>query len=155
MSKMRATVQLFIAVVKGTLIIFVGCVTLLLGAYRLGLNVDRKSTAVDVLILLIILSPNAVGDVWMFRKLPTIQPRREARALSIAFSLCTPVFLGVSMFFGEISGSYSEALGGRPIFGPIGAFGGAFVFTAFMSFLVCALVLRVTKLSIDVEGTTD
>jgi hypothetical protein len=155
MSKISATVQLFIAVLKGTLIIFVGWVALLLGAYRLGLNGDRKSTAVAVLIILIFILPNVVGDVWMFRKLLTIQPRREARAMSIAFSLCTPIFLGVSMIFGEISGSYSEALGGRPIFGPIGAFGGAFVFTAFLSFLVCALVLRVTKLAIDVEGTTD
>jgi predicted permease len=74
--------------------------------------------------------------------LRTAYPRREARAVSVAFGVFTPISLAVSMVFGEMSGG---------LFGAIGAFAGALVMTVFLTLFVCALVLRVTKLAIDVE----
>jgi len=88
---------------------------------------------------------------WLFRKLRVAYSRREALAVSVAFVVFTPISLAVSMVVGEMSGGYGESLGGRRLFGAIGAFAGALVMTAFLTLFVCALVLRVTKLAMDVE----
>ncbi len=55
------------------------------------------------------------------------------------------------MVFGEITGGYAEALGAGGFFILIGAFGGPFLLTAFLSLFVCALVLWITRLTMNLE----
>jgi hypothetical protein len=57
------------------------------------------------------------------------------------------------MVFGEITGGYAEALGARGFLILVGAFGGPFLIAAFLSLLVCVVVLRVTRLTMDLEQT--
>ena len=148
---MRRSLRLSIIVGEAVFIAFVGSVVLVLGAFRLGLDPEGKSAGAELVFLATALFPTIAAAGWLLRKLRTVYTRREARAMSIAFGVLTPIFLGISMVFGEISGGYAEALVGRPLFGTMGAFVGALLLTTLLSLLVCALVLRVTKLTIDVE----
>jgi hypothetical protein len=68
-----------------------------------------------------------------------------------AFGLFTPISLGVSFVLAEIIGASVEFFGGKTIFVLIGAFLGAVLFTTLLSFFVCSLALRVTRLSESVE----
>ena len=70
--------------------------------------------------------------------------------MSIAFGLFTPISLGVSILM-PIPGGYAMAPGVPEFLGLIGLVVGTAVTTALISFLVCALVLRVTRLTISVE----
>ena len=70
--------------------------------------------------------------------------------MSVAFGLFTPISLFVSILV-PIPGGYALALGGPKFLGLIGLVVGTAVTTALLSFLVCALVLRVTRLTISVE----
>jgi len=134
--------QLSILVGEASFIAFAGSIALVLTAVRLGLNPEQKSVAAELAFLIAALLPTVGAVGWLFRKLRTAYPRREARAVSVAFGVFTPISLAVSMVVGEMSGG---------LFGAIGAFAGALVMTAFLTFFVCALVMRVTKLAIDVE----
>jgi hypothetical protein len=136
---------------EATFMAFVGSIALVLGAVGLGLNIDTKPWGVEVAVLTAGLLPTVGAAGWLFRKLQIAYSRREALAISIAFGVFTPISLSVSMVLGEISGGYAESLVGRRFFGAIGAFAGALMMTVFLTLLVYALVLRVTKLAIDVE----
>lgn len=148
---MRRAMQLSVRVGEAAFIGFAGSTALILGTAGLGLNLDQKSIGADLALVAMAFLPSIGAAFWLSRKLQTMYSRREASAASIAFGVLSPIFLSVSMVLGEISGGYAESLAGRPIFGAIGAFAGAFVVTAFLSLVVCALVLRVTRLTIDVE----
>jgi hypothetical protein len=150
---MRDAFGLFVIVGKATLIVAGGFCALMLTLFLFGLKLDeQKSTWIELLALVVtVLLPIAVASGWMFRKLRTVYPRREARAVSTAFGLFTPVSLCVSMLVGEITGGYAQILVGPMFFGLIGALVGAVAMTAFLSFLICASVLRVTRLAISVE----
>ena len=150
-SKMSRAWKHSILVGEASFIAFAGTIALVLMAVRLGLNPEQKSVAAELAFLIAWLLPTVGAVGWLFRKLRTAYPRREARAVSIAFGVFTPISLAVSMVFGEVSAGYAESLGGRRFFGAIGAFAGALMMTVFLTLFVCALVLRVTKLTIDVE----
>ena len=88
-----------------------------IGAYQTGINPDVKATPVVLAgLTLTVLLPSFAASAWMIRKLRKTYSAREARAVSIAFGLCAPIFLCVSMLFGEITGGYAEALGGDGFF---------------------------------------
>ena len=71
--------------------------------------------------------------------------------MSIAFGLFTPISLLISILV-PIPGGYALAAPAVPKFlGLIGYLVGTSVTTALLSFLVCALTLRVTRLTITVE----
>jgi MFS family permease len=148
---MSRALQLTIVVGEAAFIAFAGSIALVLVAVLLGLNPEQKSVAVELAFLMAILLPITAAVRWLFRKLRNTYERREARAVSIAFGVFTPISLAVSMVLGEVSAGYAESLGGRRFFGAIGAFAGALMMTVFLTLFVCALVLRVTKLTIDVE----
>ena len=148
---MTRALQLSIVIGEAAFIAFIGSIALVLTAVRLGLNPEQKSIAAELAFLLAALLPTVGAARWLFRKLRVAYPRRESRVVSVAFGVFTPISLAVSMVVGEMSGGYGESLGGRRIFGAIGAFAGALVMTAFLTLFVCALVLLVTKFAIDVE----
>src|ERR1700674_2585658 len=101
---MRGSVQLFLIVGKAALMATVGCFALTLVAVRLGLKPEPKSAAVEAAFAMTFLIPMASAIRWLFRKVQTVYPWREARAISIAFGVFTPLALAVSMVFAEISG---------------------------------------------------
>jgi hypothetical protein len=148
--RMRDAFRLFVIVGKATLIVTAGCFALVWTSMLLGFNPDLKPIGGEVLGALACFLPIGVATAWMFRKLRTIYSRREARAVSIAFGLFTPISLGVSLLV-PIPGGYAMALGGPKFLGLIGLVVGTALTTALLSFLVCALVLRVTRLAISVE----
>jgi hypothetical protein len=148
---MRDAVRLFVIVGKAALIVTAGAFALVWTSTQLGFDPNLKPVRGEILGALACFIPIGIATAWMLRKLLTVYPRREARAVTIAFGLFTPVSLLVSLILSEITGGYAEALAKQRFFGLIGAFVGCVVITAFLSFLVCALVLRVTRLAISVE----
>jgi formate hydrogenlyase subunit 3/multisubunit Na+/H+ antiporter MnhD subunit len=149
---MGDTMRLSSAVGKATLFLAVGSIGLVLALAKVGFDPDVKATpAILAGLIVTVLLPSFAASAWLLRKLRKTHSVREARAVSIAFGLCAPILLGVSMAFGGVTGGYAEALGGGGSFILVGAFGGPFILTAFLSLLVCAVVLRVTKLTMDVE----
>jgi hypothetical protein len=120
-----------------------------------GFRADLRPWEEGVIGAMLALFPTGVAAAWLYRKLQTFYPRREARAVSIAFGAFTPVSLLVALVLSPITGGYAEILVGRPFFGFLGAIMGTITGTWFLSFVVCALVLRVTRLSITVERSID
>ena len=148
----RSLFRLFVIVAEAAFIVTAGCFGLVLAAVLLGFKPEQIPATGEMLgtaALLFILVAAAIR--WMFRRLRTVYSRREARAVSTAFGLFTPVSLAVALVLAEITGGYAEILVGRRAFGLVGAFLGTMVITGFLSFVVCALVLRVTQLAISVE----
>jgi hypothetical protein len=90
----------------------------------------------------------------MFRTLQTYFTRREARAVATAFAALSPVWLGITILLG--GGGYAADFLGSP-FGRVGAFAGVFggfiVVAALVSFTLCLITLRITRLTIKVEST--
>jgi hypothetical protein len=148
---MRDTFRLFVIVGKAAFIAAGGLFALLLRMSLFGFSPDHASAWTGILVLAACLIPFGVATAWIFRRLRTVYPQREVRAVSIAFGVFTPISLGVSMVLAEITGGYADVLVRWRSSGVVGAFVGAVVTAAFLSFLVCALVLRITKLAISVE----
>jgi hypothetical protein len=117
----------------------------------LGFNPDHNSVWVKILVLAACILPLGAANVWAYRRLRTVYAQREARAVSIAFGVFTPISLAVSMVFAELTGGYADILVRGRYSGAVGAFIGAVVIAAILSFLVCSLVLRITKLTVSVE----
>jgi hypothetical protein len=148
---MRDTFRLFVIVGKAAFIAAGGLFTLVLTLSLFGFNPDHKSALTGILVLAACLLPIGVATAWMFRRLRAVYPQREARAVSIAFGVFTPISLGVSIVLAMVIGGYADILVRWRFSGAVGAFAAAVVIAAFLSFLVCALVLRITKLAISVE----
>jgi hypothetical protein len=149
---MRDFFRLFVIVGKAALIVAGGLFAFVLTLILLGFNPDHKPVWAKILVLVACFLPVGVATAWMFRNLRTICSRREARAVSVAFGVFAPISLGVSIaIVAEITGGYADALIGLWFSGLVGAFVGAAVMMAFLSFLVCALVLRITRLAMSVE----
>jgi hypothetical protein len=147
---MRDTFRLFVIVGKAALIVTAGCFALVWSSMLLGVETDLRPVRGEILGALACFLPLGVATAWILRKLRTVYPRREARAVSIAFGLFIPISLGVSMLV-PIPGGYALALGGPKFLSLIGLVVGTAVTTSLLSFLVCALVLRVTRITITVE----
>jgi hypothetical protein len=147
---MRDAFRLSVIVGKAALIVTAGFCALMLGIFSSGFNPQLKSVGVGILVAVAVFLTIGVATGWMFRKLRTVYPRREARAVSTAFGVFTPASLVVSVVLAQIPGGYAEMLAG-PHFALIGVFVGLVGVTGFLSVLLCALVLRVTQLIISVE----
>jgi hypothetical protein len=148
---MRDTFRLSVIVGKAALIVTTGCFALVLASRMLGFKPDIKPIQGEILGVVACFIPIAGATAWISRKLRAVYPRREARALSIAFGIFTPISLAVSFVLAEITGGYAEILAGPKFFGLIGAFIGVALMTAFLSFLVCSVVLRITRLAQSIE----
>jgi hypothetical protein len=147
---MRDTFRLPVIVGKAALIVTTGCFALVLTPMLLGFKPDLKPIGGEILGVVACFLPIGIATAWISRKLRAVYPRREARALSIAFGLFTPISLGVSILV-PIPGSYALAPGVPNFLGLVGFVVGTALTTSLLSFLVCALVLRVTRLTITVE----
>jgi drug/metabolite transporter (DMT)-like permease len=149
-SAMRDNFRLLVIVGKAALIAAGGNFAVVLTLSRIGFNPDHKSTWLGIFVLVACLLPLGLAMVWTHRKLRTVYQPRGARAASIAFSLFTPISLLVSIVV-PIPGAYALDIGGPKFLALIGFVLGTVVTTALLSFVVCVLVLRVTRLAIEVE----
>lgn len=147
---MRDAFRLSVIVGKAAFIVTTGCFALILTPMLWEFDPDLRPTKGEILGALACSFPIGIATAWMVRKLRTVYSRHGARAVSIAFGIFSPIFLLVSILV-PIPGGYAFALAGSKIVGLIGYFVGTTVMTAFLSFLVCALVLRVTRLAISFE----
>jgi hypothetical protein len=148
---MRDLIRLFVILVKAALIIVVGAFAMVLGTLALGLKGDLRSTEGTLVGAVAVFLPAGVAIWWTSRRLRTVFQRREAGAISTAFAIFAPISLAVALGLSPITGGYAELLGRRPVFGLVGALLGAAMVIALLSFLVCATVLRVTRLRISIE----
>jgi len=114
---------------------------------------DLDSKLVDVLMAAVWLVAFGLAIWWMFHKLRALYTRREARAIATAFGVFTPVSLVLALVLSEISGGYGEWLIGHAWGGFAGAFVGTVAITALLNFIVCWIVLTVTRLTISLEGS--
>jgi hypothetical protein len=132
---MGDTLRLLIIVGKAALIVTAGCVVLVLPVVLTGFRPQLTSAEREILGALMVLVPNGAAVWWASRQLRTVYPRREARALSIAFGVFTPVSLLVAFAFTPMFG-YSELLLGQS-FVLVGVFVGIAAVTVLLSFFVC------------------
>jgi hypothetical protein len=142
--------RLLVIVGKAAFLVTAGLCALMLGIFSLGFDTQSKSVGLEILVAVAVFLPIGIATGWIFRKLRTVYPRREALAVSTAFGLITPGSMVVSVVLADISGGYAEMLAG-PRFILVGVFVGLVAVTGFLSFIACALVLRVTQLIISVE----
>ena len=128
----------------------------LIGLSLTGFKPNIKPATAEMLAILVpvVLLPAAIARWWMFPRLALTYSQREARAVSNAFGLCCPVALGVSTAVGGIvGGSALTYLWSSRIFALLGAFFGTILLAILLNTIVCALVLRVTRLATSVEPT--
>jgi fumarate reductase subunit C len=143
---MRDTLRLFIIIGKAALIVTAGCFVL---EVLIGFLPQLTTAEEATLGALMVLSSNGAAVWWASRKLRTVYSRREARALSVAFGVVTPVSLLVALAVSPMFGYSELVLGGSFVL--VGVFVGIVALTALLTFFVCVLVLRVTRLAISVE----
>jgi hypothetical protein len=147
---MRDGFGLFLIVGKAAILVTGGCFAFLLMAVLIGFRPEPISVEKVILGAVIVLVPTAVAVRWTFQKLRKLYARREARAVCIAFAVFTPVSLLVALGLGPLFG-YIQISGAPQVIGVLSVFMGIAFVTTVLSFLVCALVLRVTRLAISVE----
>jgi hypothetical protein len=147
---MREAFRLSVIVGKAAFIVTAWWCALMIGIFSSGYDPQANSVVLEILVVVAVFLPIGIATGWIFRKLQTVYSRREARAVSTAFGVFTPVSLAVSIVLAQLPGGYAEMLAG-PHAVLVGVFAGLAVLTGFLSFLVCILVLRVTQLSISVE----
>jgi hypothetical protein len=148
---MEFPVQLSLTTGQSALLVSTGGYVVPFIAASLGFKgLDNK--LVDVLMTAVWLAAFGLAIWWMFHKLRALYTRREARAMAIAFGVFTPVSLGLALVLSEISGGYGEWLIGHPWGGLAGAFVGTVAITALLNFIVCWIVLSLTRLTVSLEG---
>jgi ABC-type molybdate transport system permease subunit len=120
-----------------------------LGALAFKVAVTRWEE--EILGLTVLLLPAGAAAWWIFRKLQEHCTRREARAVAIAFVVFAPVSMGIAILLSQTSGGFAAMFLGSS-FGLVGAFAGAAVITALVSFVLCLLTLRFTRHIIKSES---
>lgn len=147
---MRRTFWLLIVIGKAALITTVAVFALVLGGLRSGLvaTPSEKEILAGVLAFL----PAGVTSLWMFQALQVRLTRREARAMATSFAVLAPVWLGIAMLLGEVSGGYAEIFLGS-YFALAGAFVGVVLMATVVSFMLCLLTLRITRNIVRSEST--
>jgi hypothetical protein len=148
---MEFPVQLSLRTGQSALLISTGGYVVPFIAVSTGLK-DLDNKLVEVLSATVWLVAFGLAIWWMFHKLCALYTRREARAIATAFGVFTPVSLGLALVLSEISGGYGEWLVGHPWGGLAGAFVGTVAITSLLNFIVCWIVLRLTRLTIGLEG---
>ena len=147
---MRDAFGLFLIVGKAAIMVTGGCFAFPLMALLIGFRPEPISFEKAILAAVIVLLLTAVAVWWTFLKLRKLYARREARAVCIAFAVFTPVSLLVAFGLSPLFG-YVQISDAPQVIGVLSGFMGIAFVTAVLSFLVCALVLRVTRLAISVE----
>jgi hypothetical protein len=149
---MEFPLQLSLATGQSALLVSTGGYAVPFIAVSMGFKgLDNK--LVDVLMAAVWLVAFGLAIWWMFHKLRSLYTRREARAIATAFGVFTPVSLVLALVLSEISGGYGEWLVGHPWGGLAGAFVGTVAITALLNFIVCWIVLTITRLTINLEGS--
>ena len=147
---MGIPVQLLFTIAESVLLVSAGGYAVPFIAVSIGFK-DLDNKLVDALMVVVWLFMFGLAIWWTFRKLRSLYTRREARAIATAFGIFTPVSLVVALVLSEISGGYGEWLIGHPWGGLAGAFTGTFAITALLNFIVCWIVLRLTRLTMSLE----
>ena len=107
--------------------------------------VQKPSKVMEgVCIIFTLILPIAAAAWWVFRRLRSDYPYREARAVTFAFAVFAPVSLGVGMLTGQLSGGYAESVLGTR-FALAGAVAGVIVVSVLGTFIAALLALRVTR----------
>jgi hypothetical protein len=148
---MEIPVQLALTTGQSALLVSTGGYVVPFIAVSMGFK-DLINKLVEVLFATVWLVALGLAIWWMFHKLRSLSTRREARAIATAFGVFTPVSLVLALVLSEISGGYGEWLVGHPWGGLAGAFVGTVAITALLNFMVCWIVLRLTRLTIGLEG---
>ena len=148
---MEFPVQLSVTIGQSALLVSTGGYVVPYIVVCLGFK-DLDNKFVEALSATIWLVAFGLAIWWMFHKLRAHYTRRETRAISIAFGVFTPVSLVLALVLSETSGGYGEWLVGRRWGGLAGAFVGTVAITALLNFIVCWIVLRVTRVAISLEG---
>jgi hypothetical protein len=149
---MEFPLQLSLTTGQSALLVSTGGYAIPFIAVSMG-SKDLDNKLVDVLMAAVWLVAFGLAIWWMFHKLRALYTRREARAIATAFGVFTPVSLVLALVLSEISGGYGEWLIGHAWGGLAGAFVGTVAITALLNFIVCWIVLTVTRLTMTLEGS--
>jgi hypothetical protein len=148
---METPVQLSLTTGQSALLVSTGGYVVPFVVVFIGFK-DRDNKLVEVLSATVWLVAFGLAIWWMFHRLRVFYTRREARAIATAFGVFTPVSFVLALALSEISGGYGEWLVGHPWGGLAGAFVGTVALTALLNFIACWIVLRVTRLTVSLEG---
>jgi hypothetical protein len=149
-TKMRTHLWLLKAVGGAALIATLVAFLLVLGVF--GLKIAPTRVEETIFGALMVFLPNGSATWWLFRKLRDHYTSREARSVTIAFAILTPVSLAIAMVLPELSGDYAELFQGSR-FAIVGAFVGTVVITTILDFLLCLFTLQMTRHIVKMEST--
>ena len=127
---------LFLQVLKASLMTTIGCFTVVFVPLAMKLNLTPTQEEISGLILACL--PGGIASWWMFRKLQTRYPRREAKLIAITLAVSTTISLLVAVFVAEFTGGFAALLW-NPL-GLAGAFTGIVLVTAVLNCGACMLV---------------
>jgi hypothetical protein len=118
----------------------------------LGFKSELRTVPTGILVLVaVVLFPVAVARWWMFPRIAVMYSRREARAVSTAFAIFSPVASGVGIVLGGVmGGGYADHLRSG-LFVVAGVFLGTTLVSGTLILVACALALHITRLAMSVE----
>lgn len=115
---MSRTLRLFVVIAQAAFLFTVACFLLTIVLFLLLVPPGVRSgqlppvpTVGEVITLLVVLvGPPALGFWWIFRKLRSEYPRRQALGAALAFAVFSPVPLIIGLAVGPVAGDYVDIL---------------------------------------------
>jgi len=105
---MHDKLWLFVVVAKSVCIAAIGVFSPVLAI--LGFHVTLTRGMETVLGLVMAVFPIGIACWWMFRRLQAHWTRREARAVTLAFAMFSPIWFGAGILLSEFTGGYADLL---------------------------------------------
>jgi len=144
---MRGAFRLFMVVGEAALMAGAGIFALILITVRLLPPTPSAPTGVQTIAAMFaVFLPSGLATWWVFRQLQPHFPRREARAVAIAFVVFAPVSFAIANLLYAIPGSIAGPLLSKSRLGFLSALlVGIAIMTALLASLGCALALWITR----------
>jgi hypothetical protein len=137
----REVRRLFIVVGEAALIVTGAYFGLVLITFKFALTPGEETIEGIMMAIL----PVGVATWWIFRRLQTHHPPREARAAAIAFVVFAPIALLMALIFTQLFGDYAIALLGNPMAFP-GTLVGIVVMISILTFVAVVSTLWIMRL---------
>jgi heme A synthase len=143
---MREELRLLVPVAEGSIIVTAAFVIVGLFAFRL-----KTLSVVDQWVgAVVIVAAAVLAAGWIYRRLRTYHPRREARAAAITVAVSSPISLFLAILLGQFfGGNASERTGNHFEF--LSAILGFAASLTLVNYVLISLALWITRRTIEAE----
>jgi hypothetical protein len=139
---MQDKVRLLVVVSKAASTAMIGGFALVIAV--MGSKIVHSGVGEKILGLIAAFLPIGTAVWWIFGKLQAFCTRREARAVTVAFAMFSPIWFGGAILLSELTGGYAEVLLGSP-FALLGVLVGLVGVSSLVSFGMCLFTWSVTR----------